>query len=222
MLWPVTVLFFVRHGLTPATGVRLTPPDISLSPEGRRQAVSVAERLRAVPFAAVYVSPLRRCVETAEAIAKGRELELRKVAGLSDTEYGTFSGRTFRQLARSPLWKQLQRRLSSVRFPGGETLPEVQQRVVAAIEDIAARHPKDSVGLVTHADPILLALAHYGGVHLDLFERFVISPGSVTVIALAGGVPRILRVNDSGPLDELLPRTRPAATATPKRPRALP
>lgn len=215
----MSVLFFVRHGLTAATGVRLTPVDISLSPEGREQAAAVAERLRVVPFAALYVSPVRRCLETAEAVAAGRNLEPTQVAGLADTEYGTYSGRTFRQLARSPLWKQLKRRPSSIRFPDGESLGEVQQRTVSAIEEIAARHPKGPVAVVTHADPILLMLAHYGGVHVDLFERFVVSPASVTVLALNGGVPHILRVNDSGPFDTLLPPEKgPAA----KRPRPLP
>jgi probable phosphoglycerate mutase len=90
---------------------------------------------------------------------------------------------------------------SRVRFPRGESLREAQFRAVQALEDIAARHEKEMVVVVSHADIIRLLLAHYLGVHIDLFQRIVISPASASVLALSSeGMVHVLRVNDDGPL----------------------
>jgi probable phosphoglycerate mutase len=104
---------------------------------------------------------------------------------------------------------------SQVRFPHGETLGEVQARAVAAVNEIAARHPRKTVAVCSHADVIRLLLAHYEGVHIDLFQRTAISPASVSAVVLEGGSPRILRVNDTGTFADLTPQ-KPA----PKKPAA--
>ena len=81
-------------------------------------------------------------------------------------------------------WKQVQQSPSSIRFPDGETLREVQERAVAALHEMSARHPRGTVAAVTHADVIRLVLAHFAGVHLDLFQRLIVSPASVSVVGL--------------------------------------
>ena len=67
--------------------------------------------------------------------------------------------------------------------------------------------------MCSHADVIRLLLAHYSGMHLDLFQRTAVSPASVTAIVLEGGQPRVLRVNDTGTVSDLTV-SRPA----PRRP----
>ncbi len=125
---------------------------------------------------------------------------------------------TIAQLTRSALWKEVQRTPSRVRFPDGETLGEAQTRMVAALEEVAAAHPRGLVGVVGHGDPIRLALAHYAGVHLDLFQRLVVSPASLTVIGLGSHGPRILRVNDVGGIADLVPpKPRETGRRTPRR-----
>jgi probable phosphoglycerate mutase len=94
-----------------------------------------------------------------------------------------------------------------VRFPGGETLGEAQRRVVAVLEELAGRHPRGAVALVTHGDVIKLAVAHYAGVHIDLYQRIEAGPGSISAVALRDGAPLVLRVNDTGTLEDLVPRT---------------
>ena len=131
------------------------------------------------------------------------------MADLREVEYGQWTGRSIAQLIRTSLWKRVHQNPSSVRFPGGEALPEVQRRSVQALEAIAARHPRGVVAAVTHADVIRLVLAHYAGVHLDLYHRIVISPASVSVVALGDGIPRILRLNDTGTLADLRIRRSP-------------
>jgi len=218
----VTLVLLIRHALTDATGKRLSgrTRGIHLSDAGRDQARALAERLAPLRISAVYSSPLERCVETARPFASARGLDVRADPRLIEVAYGTWTGRSMGQLMRTALWKQVQSSPSSIRFPGGETLGEVQQRAVGAVNDIAAAHPRGVVAVVTHADVIRLAVAHYCGVHLDLFQRFVVGTTSVSAIMLGDRIPRILRLGDTGSLEDLAHRSsgkRPSGAAGSRR-----
>lgn len=208
----MTVLLLIRHAVTDVTGKRLSgrTPGIHLSSDGREQAEALAERLSTVPIAAIYSSPLERCAETAEPIAKRKRLTVQLLPQLEEVAYGRWTGRPLAQLTRTSLWTAIQQSPSGVRFPDGETLGEVQRRAVDALEGLAARHPRGVVAAVSHADVIRLVLAHYAGVHLDLFQRLIVSPASVSAVALGDRVPRILRMNDTGTLDGMGSRRRHA------------
>jgi probable phosphomutase (TIGR03848 family) len=218
----VTLLLLVRHGLTAATGKHLSgrTRGIHLSDVGRTQADGLVERLSGVPVKAFYSSPLERCVETARPSARARGLDVRIEPRLIEVDYGTWTGRSMAQLVRTTLWKQVQASPSAIRFPGGETLREVQLRTVDALDEIAARHPQTVVAAVAHADVIRLAVAHYTGVHLDLFQRLIVSPVSVSAILLGDRIPRVLHLNDTGSLADLVPtgsrRRRPPSSRTRK------
>jgi probable phosphomutase (TIGR03848 family) len=207
------LLLLVRHALTPQTGRLLTGwlPGHSLSEEGRRQAEALAERLGRLPLDAVYASPLERTVETARPLAAAAGVRVRVREGIGEVRYGDWEGRPLRALARTRLWRELQARPSAVRFPGGEALPETQARAVATVEEIRAAHPRGRVAAVTHADVIRLVLAHYAGIHIDLYQRLAIAPASVSALWLGDGGPRVLKVNDTGGLDGLGPPRRAAA-----------
>jgi broad specificity phosphatase PhoE len=115
---------------------------------------------------------------------------------------------------RTKLWGAVQRTPSLVRFPDGDGYPgesfaEVQGRAVDALGRIARAHGRRIVAVVSHADVIRLVLAHYSGVHLDLFQRVIVSPGSVSAVALHGGPAAILRVNDTGTFSDLVPARPP-------------
>ena len=100
----------------------------------------------------------------------------------------------------------MQRAPSSFRFPGGESFVEMQLRIVSAIERLRAAHPGGTIVCVSHADPIKAAIAHAVGTHLDLFQRIVISPASISVLCVPGGGPTVLAVNSTGgSLKELVP-----------------
>ncbi len=197
--------------MTDVTGKRLSGsiPGIHLSEEGRLQAERLAERLAPLRFTQVYASPLERCLETAEPIAAPRRLEVKVLADLEEIGYGRWAGKPLAQLARTNLWRRIQLLPSSVEFPGGETLVGAQRRAVAAIDAIAAGAPRGVVVAVSHADVIRLALAHYAGVHIDLFQRFTVGPASVSAVVLGDRIPRILRINDTGTLADLAGRERP-------------
>ena len=87
---------------------------------------------------------------------------------------------------------------SGFRFPGGESLIELQARVTAALGRLIERHPGETIVAVSHADPIKAALAHALGLHLDLFQRLTVAPASITVIAYGREAPRVMTVNSTG------------------------
>jgi len=203
----VALLLLIRHGLTDATGRTLTgwTPGVHLSEGGRGQARALAERLAPVPLAAMYSSPLERCLETAQSVAAQKGLGVTALDGLGEVRFGDWTGRTLAQLARTRLWGSIQHVPSGVRFPGGESFLETQHRAVHEVNGIAAAHPRRVVAVFSHGDVIKLLVAHYAGLPLDLFQRLVISPASVTAVAAGDGVPRILRMNDTGGVSELIP-----------------
>jgi probable phosphomutase (TIGR03848 family) len=201
-----TIVLLVRHAVTPTTG-RVLPgraPGLHLSEEGRRQAEAVAARIAGLPrMAALYSSPLERARETAEAIARVRRLSVRIERGLLEVNIGRFTGLSLKQAARRPEWEVVQRHPSGFRFPDGESFVEMQTRITRTVATLVARHPGEVIATVSHADPIKAAVAYALGTHLDLFQRIVISPASVTAIAYHRHGPAVLAVNSTGGLDGL-------------------
>ena len=203
----MTTLLLVRHGHTDAAGKRLTgwAAGIHLNELGRREAAALAERLDGVPVRAIYSSPLERCRETAAPLAKARGLPVRIRRRLIEVDYGEWTGRPIAQLRRTKLWRQVMFGPSGARFPGGESLLEVQARAAEEVRAIAEEHGRGVVVVVSHADVIRLVVAHLAGMHADHLHRLVIDTGSVTAVALSNGVPRIVKVNDTGDLSALRP-----------------
>jgi probable phosphoglycerate mutase len=208
---PVTRLVLARHAVTADTGPRLSgrQPGIELSEEGHRQAEGLAERLADLPVAAVYASPIERTTQTARAVAARHRLAVQALDGVLEADYGEWTGQQLAELAKTDLWKVVQRSPSRARFPGGESLPAMQARMVAALDAVVAAHAGELVVVVSHADPIKAAIAHYTGVHLDLFQRIVIAPASVSAFAFSGSGVAMLRCNDTGSLDDLRPPPTP-------------
>ena len=194
----MTTLFLVRHAVTADTGHKLTgwTEGVGLTDEGRRQAEIAADGLAHVDFEAIYSSPIDRTMETARAIAKRHSMRVRSTKGLGEVQYGGWTNKSLKTLMRTKLWDTVQRFPSAARFPDGESVREVQARAISEIEKIAAAHPKGKVCCVSHGDVIKLIAAHYLGVHIDLYQRIVIGPASVSVISLTARGPHILALNN--------------------------
>jgi probable phosphomutase (TIGR03848 family) len=183
-------------------------PGVHLNKRGVEQAERLVARLEGVPLAAIYSSPLDRALETAAPLAAARGLEVVQDSGLSEVDYGAWAGQDFKQLRKTDLWKRVQLRPADARFPGGEAVREAQGRILRSLETICNRHPKDCVAALSHSDMIKFAVAHLTGLHLDLFQRLVVSPASVTAILLGGPAPALVRLNDVGGLQDLIPPRR--------------
>ena len=203
-----TRLVLVRHAVTAQTGPLLSgrKPGIDLSEEGRRQAEATAGRLAPpVRIDAIYASPIERTQQTAAAIAAKHDLPVVTLDGVIEAEYGDWTGGTIAELAKTDLWKVVQAAPSRARFPNGESIAEMQARMVAALDGVIAAHPGEHVVVVSHADPIKAAIAHYTGMHLDLFQRVVVSPASVTVFEVGTFGAALVKANETGSLGELVP-----------------
>jgi len=199
----MTYILLIRHGQNDWVDKKRLAgwtPGVHLNDEGLKQAQALANRLSHMPISAVYSSPLERCLETAAIIADVHSKEIIVRDDVGEVRYGKWEGKSIKKLVRKKTeWIAIQHYPSRFRFPAGESLREVQHRAVAGLEEIAGQHDKEMIVIVSHADVIKLVLAHYLGIHIDLFQRLVISTASVSVIALfkPGGM-RVLRVNDDG------------------------
>jgi probable phosphoglycerate mutase len=199
----MTNLLLIRHGVNDLQKKHILAgwtPGIHLNQEGREQAEALAKRLASVEIAAVYASPLERTLETAEIVASPHKLQVSICEGLGEVQYGRWSGEPLERLRKKKMWRAVQFTPITVRFPGGEALREMQARVVAELESLRTQHPKQTVAVVTHADVIKAGVAHYIGLHLDLFQRLIVGPASLTVLRLGDSVPRLVCLNDNGHL----------------------
>jgi probable phosphoglycerate mutase len=199
---PTTILL-IRHGHTDWIGRAIAgrAAGVHLNAEGRAQAERLPARLAALPIAAIYSSPLERTRETAAPVAAARGLEVHTCEAAIELDFGRWSGATFEALASDPGWQAFNSFRSLTRAPGGELMPEVQTRIVDAIDEIRARHPGEVVAIFSHGDVIRAAVAYFLGMPLDLFQRIEIRPASVSTFRFTGPQVLVLGVNDTGRLE---------------------
>ncbi len=223
---PTTVLL-VRHGMNDFVKAhRLAGwmPGVHLNDLGLRQAQAVAERLAAVRIAAVYSSPLERTMETAQPIADRHSLPVISQRELGELDPGEWTGRLAEEVKECELWRQMQRWPSMAAFPGGEAIAEAQRRIARALDQVRFAHPGETVVVVSHSDPIRLAVAFFTGLPLDLYQRLMIGPASITELVFTNDGPRLVRANDRAhvpdALDEPHASQHAGAPADPPRPTA--
>jgi probable phosphomutase (TIGR03848 family) len=196
----MAVFLLIRHGNTDWVGEKLAGrlPEIPLNREGRLQAAQLADYLTSQPIALICSSPLERTRETAAPLAAKLGMEPRLCEGLTEIDYGEWTGCTFQELESSPLWHTYNTQRSIIRIPGGELMVEVQARMIAELLTIQQEMPQSMVAIFSHGDPIRTALAHFAGIDLDNFRRLTINPGSVSIVVLDDRGPRILGLNLAG------------------------
>ena len=204
----MATLILARHGRTTAnvSGVLAgRSKGVHLDDTGVAQARAAAERLSGLPLAGVVTSPLERCRETAREIVR-RQDPAPKVSterGLLECDYGDWTGRELKTLAKEPMWKTVQAHPSAAVFPGGESMTAMSSRAVGAVRRwdaaLEAEHGPDAVWVVvSHGDVIKAVLADALGIHLDMFQRIMVDPASITVIRYTPGRPFVVKVNDNG------------------------
>jgi probable phosphomutase (TIGR03848 family) len=212
-------LLLVRHGRTAAnsTGVLAgRSPGVGLDERGAAQAAALPDRLAGIPLAALVHSPLQRCRETVEPVRAARPgVPVHAEDRVIECDYGDWTGRKLAELLTEPLMETVQWHPSAVTFPGGEAMAAMAHRAAAAVRDwderIGREHGPDAIWLMcTHGDIIKSIVADALGLHLDLFQRITAGPASVTAIRYTPERPFVLRLGDTGTLDELAPAPGPA------------
>lgn len=188
-------------------------PDIHLNEEGLAQAEALGARLQDTPIHHLYASPLDRTMETAQAIQKYQPaLTIQPCTEMIEVDYGEWQGQSIAALSGRKMWHVIQQYPSRASFPNGETLLNAQIRAVNAVEALAAQHPRQTVVIVSHADLIKMVVAHFLGMHLDNFQRIIISPASISTLSLGYGRPYVGTVNDTTHI-ALMERERKRAQA---------
>jgi probable phosphoglycerate mutase len=197
---PTTVLL-IRHGeneWTESHKLAGRTPGVHLNEYGREQVKALGKRLAQAKLDAIYASPLERTVETAQAIVKHHQaLEIETRLGLLEVDYGKWTGRKIKKLSKKKSWPVIQFYPTGAGFPGGESMHQMQARMVQEVNFLVGKHPEETIAIVGHADLIKGAVAHYLGVHFDLFQRIIISTASITTISFSPMGPRVIAVNDT-------------------------
>ena len=194
-----TTVFYVRHvphelqdkvQVGRREGVKLGPD----APErlARLRARFARERLDAV-----YASPVFRAQETAKAVAGDRGLEIHTLDQLTELDAGDWTGLGFAAMHLNPSYKTWNQARSLARVPGGESMLEVQARMIAALEQVRRDHPEGAVAMVSHGDPIKSALLYLLGLPLDAYGRIEIEPGSISTVVVGDWGAKILRLNEA-------------------------
>ena len=201
----MATLILARHGRTTAnaTGVLAgRSKGVRLDDLGVEQARAAGERLAGLPLAAIVTSPLERCRETAREVSRLQNGGATVTADrrLLECDYGSWTGRDLKSLAKEPLWATVQAHPSAVTFPDGESMAQMMARSVAAAREwdakVEAEHGPDAVWVaVTHGDVIKAVLADALGMHLDLFQRIGVDPASLSVVRYTPLRPFVLSVN---------------------------
>ena len=202
------VALLVRHGSTPTTGKVLPgrAGGLHLSDDGQKQARATAERIAALkrrPLA-IYSSPLERAQETAQPISELLGIPVVVDAGLYECDFGEWTGKELKELMRLKEWKTVQSLPSAFEFPNGESFLAMQQRITATVDRLAQLHLGGTFVAVSHADTIKALVAAVAGIPLDLFQRLVVSPCSVTALVRGAADSHVLCVNSTTSLTELV------------------
>ena len=195
---------------------------VHLNDRGRTQSAALAEGLSRAPIKAVYRSPLDRTMETAAPVAEALGLEVIPRSGLLEVDFGTWQDKTLKQLRRRKLWSTVQRHPSMARFPDGESFAEAQIRITQELNALSDLHkPKDLFIAVSHSDIIKLAVSYYMGQPLDLFQRLMVAPASITTLHLGPHGAHLINLNQSitsgwPPTEKDSPRQKPPKKNTKK------
>ena len=198
----MTTILLVRHGQTAWNREERFRGqiDLPLNDMGQKQAEAVGRRIGAGwQPAAVYASSLQRTLQTAAPIARACGLRTTIHDGLLDIDYGDFAGLTpaeaaaqYPDLARA--WREAPH---TVEFPEGEDLAEVRRLAEAAITEMVAGHPEQTVVVVTHVVVCRLVLCNILGLGSDHFWQFDPAPASLSVFQVSDGGSVLLVVNDT-------------------------
>lgn len=193
----MSAFYLIRHAHCDPLGQWLAgrTPGVHLSEAGQREARHLSRRLESHQFDFICSSPLERARETAEAIVSPRSQDIHTVDAFNEIDVGEWTGMRFEDLAADPRWERFNTVRSLTRIPGGEAIHEVQQRMVTELLFWAQAAPDATIAVVSHADPLRIAIAYFLGMPADLMLRLSIEPASVSVLEVNDHGVRLVLLN---------------------------
>lgn len=183
----MTIVLMVRHGQNDYIGKRLAGrlPGVHLNNEGQRQAQTLAQALKELPITAIYSSPLERAIETAQPLSEAKSLPVLINQALLEVDFGEWTGMTQQEMESQPLWHTVQKNPSEMRFPGGESFYEAQERLRTGLNEIIMRYDTNEIiACFSHSDAIKLAITSALSISINTFQNLIINPASVSILNL--------------------------------------
>ena len=199
-------LILIRHGETERNSeARLQggKSDIPWSEKGRKQAHSVGLALQGEKLEAIYSSPLKRALDTAQAISVHHHLKVQTDDALAEIDMGVIDGFNLAEVKESQtdFWERWRQEDYSVALPGGESLLQVQQRAWGAVQGIIMRHREGSVAVVSHGISLQTIITAILAVPLSSFARFRLGVASITILHIDDDTNSLVVLNDTCHLD---------------------
>ena len=194
----MTVFYLLRHGEHVLRGRVLAgrTPGVGLSVRGRAEIAAVAERLAEERIAALCSSPLQRTRETSEILAERLDLPIEYREDVIELDFGEWTGLTFDAVRADERWRLWSTCRSIATVPGGESMRQVQERVVKALFELRQSHRDGTVVVVSHGDVIRAALLFALGMPLDSYSRIEVGLASISTIQIDDSGIRVLGVNE--------------------------
>jgi broad specificity phosphatase PhoE len=203
----LTRFILVRHGQTEWNRVERFRgrADLSLDETGRKQAEAAALRLKSEQIAAIYSSPMKRTLETADILASQLKLPVQPLEGLIDLDFGSFQGLSAEEATKQygDLYRLWLKQPQKVRFPGGESLEDVRQRVVPSVEQLAVKHKEQAVILVSHKMVCQVLMCAMIGLDNSHFWQVKQDVNAINIFEFRDGSPLVMLVNDTCHLKNL-------------------
>ncbi|MFL6825887.1 MAG: histidine phosphatase family protein [Bradyrhizobium sp.] len=197
-------ILLIRHASHDLLGRELVGrrSGVTLSRAGSAEAEALAERLAQHPISVVYASPRERAIETAKPIAERHRLDVQIAPELDEVDFGTWTGLSFTELDKDPLWHRFNGKRAITRVPGGESMAEVAARMTAIIKKSAVRQGAGEIAIVGHGDPLRIAVVSLLGLPIEAMLRLEIAPASLSILRIDGaGEPKLELLNDRSHCD---------------------
>lgn len=192
----MTTFHLVRHAEKAGGDVLAgRTPGVHLTAHGREQAKKIAAALGGGRVDRIFTSPLERAVETAAPLADAKRLAAASNVALHEMDLGEWTGRRPADLEGDQVFARFNRFRSGIAAPGGESMLEVQARVVGAMLRWRDEHPGETLVLCSHAELIRAVLLFFAGISLDHWQRITVDLASISTVLLDRETAIVTRLN---------------------------
>jgi broad specificity phosphatase PhoE len=168
---------------------------IGLSKDGIAQVKKLTSSFENLKIDRIISSPMQRCLETVEGIARSKRKRISIDERLIEMNYGSWSGKKLSKLGRMKEWKVIQTKPSAFRFPQGESFKELEERIESLLKDLSRKYPKETILIITHGDIVKIAASLTVGSGLNNFQKFAVDPCSLTTLSWGSKARMLLTFN---------------------------
>jgi probable phosphomutase (TIGR03848 family) len=194
----MTTFLLLRHAHSVANKAGILAGQlegIGLSKDGIAQVNKLTSSFENLKIDRIISSPMQRCLETVEGIARSKRKRISIDERLIEMNYGSWSGKKLSKLSRMKEWKVIQTKPSAFRFPQGESFKELEERIESLLKDLSRKYPKETILIITHGDIVKIAASLSVGSGLNNFQKFAVDPCSLTTLSWGSKARMLLTFN---------------------------